>query len=51
MLNKQSKRGTNEKKDQVSNKIHFSFLVVRSLFFFVLGCLIAHFIISPLLFS
>ena len=51
VLNNQSKRGTNKKKNQVANKIHFPFFVVRSLFFFVLGCLIAHFVISPLFFS
>lgn len=45
------KRRANNQHYQFSKKSLLPFSVVRSLFFFVLGCLIAHFIIGPLLFG
>lgn len=50
MLNEQGKGRADNNHYQFLKKIHFPFSAVRALFFFMLGCLIAHFIIGPLLF-
>lgn len=51
MFNEQGNCRTDKKHYQITKKIKFPFSAVRMLFFFVLGCLIAHFIIGPLLFG